>query len=65
MLKNFKIGSRLSLGFGIIMVLMLIVGGYSLTVISSLNDDIEQLVSVKMLQLDQAYQINDHLSNSR
>jgi CHASE3 domain sensor protein len=34
MLTDFKIGTRLSFGFGIILVLMMIVGGYSLKVIN-------------------------------
>ena len=30
MLKNLKIGTRLSLGFGLLLLLMLVVGGYGI-----------------------------------
>ena len=62
MLKNLKIGSRLRLGFAIILVLMIIMGGYALSVISSLDDRIDNLVELKMVQTEQATQINDNLN---
>jgi hypothetical protein len=37
MLKNLKIGTRLSLGFGILLLLMLVVGGYGINSIKNLN----------------------------
>jgi methyl-accepting chemotaxis protein len=62
MLTDFKIGSRLSFGFGIILVLMMIVGGYSLQVISSLNKEIHLLVKDRMVKTEQAHQIMDNLN---
>ncbi len=54
MLKNFKIGSRLGLAFGLILVLLLIVGGYAIFEIKSLNGQIDILVNDRMVKLDQA-----------
>jgi len=62
MLKNFKIGSRLSLAFGIILILMLIVGGYSLTVVTSLHEEIDDLVTNRMVKTQQGYQIDENLN---
>jgi methyl-accepting chemotaxis protein len=62
MLKNFKIGSRLSFGFGLIMLLMMIVGGYSLQLINSLHGQINTLITENMAQVEQAHQINDNLN---
>jgi methyl-accepting chemotaxis protein len=62
MLTDFKIGSRLSFGFGIILVLMMIVGGYSVKVISSLNKEINLLAKDRMVKTEQAHQIMDNLN---
>ncbi|KAF0188620.1 MAG: methyl-accepting chemotaxis [Desulfobulbaceae bacterium] len=62
MLKNFKIGSRLSFGFGLIMLLMMIVGGYSLQLINSLHSQMNTLITENMAQVEQAHQINDNLN---
>ena len=62
MLTDFKIGSRLSFGFGIILVLMMIVGGYSLQVINSLNSGINLLVKDRMAKTEQAHQMMDNLN---
>ncbi len=62
MLKNFKIGLRLSLGFASTFVLLMIMGGFSLSVISSLDDKIDNLVDLKMVQTEQAHQIKDNLN---
>ena len=62
MLKNFKIGSRLSLGFGLIMLLMMIVGGYSLKTINSLHGDINLLITDNMVQTEQGNEIIDNLN---
>ena len=62
MLKNFKIGSRLSFGFGLIMVLMLIVGGYSLKLINSLHGEINLLITDNMVQIEQGHHIKDNLN---
>lgn len=62
MLKNFKIGSRLSFGFGLIMLLMMIVGGYSLKLINSLHEEIDLLITDNMVQIDLGHQITDNLN---
>jgi len=62
MLKNFKIGSRLSFGFGLIMLLMMIVGGYSLKLINSLHEEINLLITDNMVHIDRGYQIKDNLN---
>ncbi|MDD2467497.1 MAG: methyl-accepting chemotaxis protein [Desulfobulbus sp.] len=62
MLKNLKIRARLSLGFGIIMVLMMIVGGYSVKSIKSLQGEIKLLVEDRMVKVEQANQIIDNVN---
>ena len=62
MLKNFKIGSRLTLGFGIILVLLMIVGGYSLTVITSLHDEVSELVTDEMVKTELANEITENIN---
>lgn len=62
MLKNFKIGARLSFGFGIVLVLMMIVGGYSMKAISSLHNEINQIVTDDMVMTEQGHQIKDNLN---
>ncbi|MBV5316536.1 MAG: methyl-accepting chemotaxis protein [Desulfobulbaceae bacterium] len=62
MLKNLKIGVRLSLGFGIIVVLMMIVGGYSVKSIKGLHGEIELLVEDRMVKVEQANQIIDNVN---
>jgi len=54
MLNNLKIGMRLSLGFGVLLALMLAVGVYGLTAIKSLHRDINLLVEDRMVKVDQA-----------
>ncbi len=57
MLKNFKIGSRLGLGFGIILALMMIVGGYAVNVVKSLHNKTETLVTQNMVHTEEANRI--------
>jgi methyl-accepting chemotaxis protein len=54
MLKNLKIGMRLSLGFGILLLLMLVVGGYGINSIKNLNEEIDLLVNDRMVKVEQA-----------
>ena len=54
MLNNLKIGTRLSLGFGILLVLMLVVGGYAITEIKQLRGEIDLLVQDRMVKVEQA-----------
>lgn len=54
MLNNLKIGVRLSLCFGALVLLMLLVGGYGILSINSLNDEIDLLVKDRMVKVEQA-----------
>ena len=60
MLKNMKIGPRLGFGFGILMVLMLIVGTFSIFRINGLNDSIDKMVHDRF---PKTVQSNDIISN--
>jgi len=62
MLKNFKIGSRLSLAFGLILALMMTVGGYAIKDIKSLQEDIDLLVNDRMVKLEQVNTIVDNIN---
>ena len=62
MLKNFKIGTRLSLGFGILLVLMLVVGGYGIKSIKALHEEIDLLVEDRMVKVEQANTIIDQIN---
>ena len=62
MLKNFKIGTRLSLGFGILLVLMLVVGGYGIKSIKALHEEIDLLVEDRMVKVEQANAIIDQIN---
>jgi methyl-accepting chemotaxis protein len=62
MLKNFKIGTRLSLAFGVILLLMMAVGGYAIREINSLDSQIGVLVDDRMVKLEQANTIIDNIN---
>ncbi|WP_306549326.1 methyl-accepting chemotaxis protein [Desulfobulbus sp.] len=62
MLKNFKIGSRLGLAFGLILALMMIVGGYAIKDIKSLDKDIDELVNNRMVKVEQLNIIIDNIN---
>ncbi len=62
MLKNFKIGSRLGLAFGLIMLLMMIVGGYSLNKIGSLHTKIDLIVKDNIVNTADANEIIGNLN---
>jgi methyl-accepting chemotaxis protein len=62
MLKNFKIGTRLSLGFGILLLLMMVVGGYGIKSVKALHDEIEVLVEDRMVKVEQANSIIDQIN---
>ncbi len=62
MLKNLKIGTRLSLGFGILLMLMLVVGGYGIKSIKALHEEIDLLVEDRMVKVEQANSIIDNVN---
>lgn len=62
MLNNLKIGTRLSCGFGILLVLMVLVGGYSILKINHLNADVHELVNNRMDKVEQANRFIDNLN---
>jgi methyl-accepting chemotaxis protein len=62
MLKNFKIGTRLGLGFGAILVLLMIVGGSSIMDIKALHRQIDLLVTDRMVKVEQANTIIDDIN---
>ena len=53
-MKNLKIGTRLSLGFGILVLLMLVVGWFGIKSIKNLHEEIEHLVEDRMVKVEQA-----------
>jgi len=62
MLKNLKIGTRLSLGFGALLALMLIVGGYGIMSIKTLHVEIDLLVGDRMVKVEQANTIINQIN---
>ena len=62
MFANFRIGTRLSLGFGVILMLMLAIGGYGIRTVKSLDQDIDVLVEDRMLKVEQANMIIDDIN---
>ena len=62
MFKNLKIGTRLSLGFGILLLLMLVVGGYGIKSIKALHEEIDLLVEDRMVKVEQANAIIDQIN---
>ena len=62
MFKNIKIGMRLSLGFGVLLILMSVVGGYGIMQIKELNNEINVLVNDRMVKVEQSNQIVDNLN---
>jgi len=62
MLNNLKVGTRLSLGFGILLILMMCVGGYGITSIKFLHHDIDTLVEDRMAKVEQANNIMHHVN---
>jgi methyl-accepting chemotaxis protein len=57
MLKNMKIGPRLGFGFGIIMALMIIVGGFSIVRINAMNGLMDKIVNDRFPKTIQANEL--------
>ncbi len=62
MLKNLKIGTRLALGFGLLLLLMLVVGGYSIRSIQTLTEKVNVLVTDRMVKTEQANAVIGHIN---
>ena len=62
MLKNMKIGPRLGFGFGVIMVLMVIVGSFSIYEINQMNNKIDLMVNDRFPKTIQANNIIDNMN---
>ncbi|MDK9707241.1 MAG: methyl-accepting chemotaxis protein [Desulforhopalus sp.] len=62
MLKNMKIGTRLTLAFSLILLFLLVNGGVSFTVIERLNDDLSTLADDRMPKVELANEINDNIN---
>jgi methyl-accepting chemotaxis protein len=62
MLNNLKIGTRMLLGYGTVVLLLLAVGGYSIISIRSLKDEISTVVNVRMPNADKIHTIADNLN---
>jgi methyl-accepting chemotaxis protein len=62
MLKNFKIGTRLSVGFGFLFLFMMVVGGYGIKSIYNLHEEIDLLVEDRMVKVAQTNEIVDQIN---
>ena len=62
MFNNLKIGTRLSFGFGLLLVLMLVVGGYAILKITQLRVEIDLLVQDRMVKVEHANMIIDQIN---
>ena len=60
MLNNIKIGIRLAIGYGVIITLLLLMGGYSLNAVKSLDKRMNVVVNDKMIKVAQAYTVIDN-----
>jgi methyl-accepting chemotaxis protein len=62
MLKNMKIGTRLILAFGLVLVMLLVNGGISFRMIEGLSDDITTLAEDRMPKVELANEIVDNIN---
>jgi len=62
MLKNVRIGVRLGLGYGTIMLLLLIIVGFSMMKINTLNGEITKLTDDRLPEMELANQIVDNIN---
>lgn len=62
MLKNMKIGTRLALAFGLILVLLVVNGIVSITVIGTLSGEVNTLANDRMPKTEKANDIIDNLN---
>jgi len=62
MLKNMKIGPRLGFGFGIIMVLMVIVGGFAIFRINSMNRLVDVITNNRLPKVVLANELSQNVN---
>jgi len=62
MLNNFKVGTRLFFGFGLVMALLLLVGGYAIKSIKGLDEQIELVVNDRMVKVGLTQDVMDHVN---
>jgi methyl-accepting chemotaxis protein len=62
MLNDLKIRTKLGLGFGFLLILMLVVGGYGISSIQSLHQEIDLLVEDRMVKVEQANTIINNIN---
>ena len=62
MLKDMKIGARLTVGFGIVVALLAIMFGLSLYRLGSLNHEIDDLIKDKIVKADTLNDINEQVN---
>ena len=62
MLKNVRIGVRLGLGYGAIMLLLLIIVGYSIMKMHTLDGAVEKLTTDRMPKIELTNEINDNIN---
>jgi methyl-accepting chemotaxis protein len=62
MLNNLKIGTRLSLGFAGLLLLMVVVGGYGIYEIRALEHEAKVLVEERMTTVEQANALIDNIN---
>ena len=62
MLKNVKIWVRLGLGYSVIMLLLLVVVGFSITRISSLKDAVVTITDDRIPKIEESGRITDNLN---
>jgi methyl-accepting chemotaxis protein len=62
MLKNMKIGTRLSLAFGLLLAFLLFNGGIAFKMIEDLNGEVNDLATDRMPKVEQANLIIDNIN---
>lgn len=62
MLKNLKIGTRLTLGFGLLLLFMMVAGWYGIKSTNALHDEIEVLVEDGMVTIELTSTVIDQIN---
>ena len=59
MLQNMKIGARLGLGFGLVLLLMVILGGMGINGMGSINQGLDRIVTVNYTKIKLANDLDE------